>query len=243
MSRRFAACQGAPARGPQGSDLELKHFAYSWRVNFSPIGIAHSASRARHSSRRRGALCSGRRGRHLRPRTIQDERTGVPGRLPHDFPRAAVRNLERAAVRRSVAMELIGHRTEAMYRRSAIADESMLREAAKLTALHDAEREALPKVYFEGPRLSFDKVLPKSAVAGDVSLKLGAPQVIGLSRNGMVGRDGIEPPTPGFSVPPGGGETSGRHRALSRRIARLRIVVPTDNASDFGSRSIVLTRF
>jgi integrase len=52
---------------------------------------------------------------------------GVPGRIPHDFRRTAVRNLERAGVPRSVAMAMVGHRTEAIYRRYAIADEAMLK--------------------------------------------------------------------------------------------------------------------
>ena len=40
-------------------------------------------------------------------------------------------------------MKMVGHRTEAIYRRYAIADEGMLREsAAKLSALHQAEQEA-----------------------------------------------------------------------------------------------------
>ena len=44
-----------------------------------------------------------------------------------------MRNLERAGVPRSVAMKLVGHKTEAIYRRYAIVDEVMLREgAAKL---------------------------------------------------------------------------------------------------------------
>jgi hypothetical protein len=52
-----------------------------------------------------------------------------------------VRNLERAGIARSAAMKMVGHKTEAIYRRYAIADEGMLREAAvKLSALHDAER-------------------------------------------------------------------------------------------------------
>jgi integrase len=58
---------------------------------------------------------------------------GLPGRIPHDFRRTAVRNLERASVPRSTAMAMVGHRTEAIYRRYAIVDEVMLREgAAKL---------------------------------------------------------------------------------------------------------------
>jgi hypothetical protein len=39
----------------------------------------------------------------------------LPGRIPHYFGRTAVRNLQRAGVSRSVAMKLIGHKTEAVY--------------------------------------------------------------------------------------------------------------------------------
>lgn len=46
---------------------------------------------------------------------------GCPGRVPHDFRRTAVQNLERAGVRRSTAMALVGHKTETIYRRYAIA--------------------------------------------------------------------------------------------------------------------------
>jgi hypothetical protein len=55
----------------------------------------------------------------------------------------AVRNLERAGVPRSAAMKMVGHKTEAIYRRYAIADENMLREgAAKLEALLETQRGA-----------------------------------------------------------------------------------------------------
>jgi integrase len=67
-------------------------------------------------------------------------KAGLAGRIPHDFRRTAVRNLERAGVPRSAAMAMVGHRTESIYRRYAIADEAMLREGAiKLAALHLAE--------------------------------------------------------------------------------------------------------
>jgi site-specific recombinase XerD len=55
---------------------------------------------------------------------------GVPARIPHDFRRTAVRNLERAGVSRSAAMKMVGHKTESVYRRYAIVDEATLREAA-----------------------------------------------------------------------------------------------------------------
>jgi integrase len=66
---------------------------------------------------------------------------GVPGRIPHDFRRTAIRNLERAGVPRSAAMKMVGHRTESVYRRYAIVDEAMLRESGeKLARLKALER-------------------------------------------------------------------------------------------------------
>jgi integrase len=65
---------------------------------------------------------------------------GVPGMLVHDLRRTAVRNLERATVSRSAAMQMTGHRTEAVFRRYAITDSGVLKEAAgKLAALHTAQ--------------------------------------------------------------------------------------------------------
>ena len=64
----------------------------------------------------------------------------VADRIPHDFRRTAVRNLERAGVARSAAMKMVGHKTESIYRRYAIADKSMLQEAGeKLARLHSAD--------------------------------------------------------------------------------------------------------
>jgi integrase len=52
---------------------------------------------------------------------------GFPGRIPHDLRRSAVRNMERHGLSRSVAMQLTGHKTEAVYRRYAITSEADLR--------------------------------------------------------------------------------------------------------------------
>jgi len=69
---------------------------------------------------------------------------GVPTRIPHDFRRTAVRNLERAGVPRSVSMKLTGHKTEAVYRRYAIVCEADLTEGLKkLVALQDSLRGKL----------------------------------------------------------------------------------------------------
>jgi hypothetical protein len=63
----------------------------------------------------------------------------LPGKLLHDFRRTAVRNLERACVSRTTAMKMVGHATEAIYRRYAIQDEAVLRAAAaKLDAWSEA---------------------------------------------------------------------------------------------------------
>lgn len=80
---------------------------------------------------------SGKRVRNLRGAwTAACETAGCPGMLRHDFRRTAVRNLERAGVSRSVAMQLTGHKTEAVYRRYAIVSEADLGEGlAKLGQL------------------------------------------------------------------------------------------------------------
>jgi len=65
------------------------------------------------------------------------------GKIPHDFRRSAVRRLERAGVPRSVAMKLVGHRTEAIYRRYAITNESDLREGLAKVANMEASKPSL----------------------------------------------------------------------------------------------------
>ena len=61
------------------------------------------------------------------------------GKIPHDFRRTEVRNLARIGVDRKTAMEMVGHKTESIYRRYTISDEAMLRDAsARLAALREA---------------------------------------------------------------------------------------------------------
>ncbi len=68
------------------------------------------------------------------------KRAKLPGTLVHDMRRSAVRRLERAGVSRSVAMKLVGHRTESIYRRYAIVSQRDLAEGvAKLAALRASE--------------------------------------------------------------------------------------------------------
>jgi hypothetical protein len=89
-----------------------------------------------------------------------------------------------------------------IYRRYAIVDEAMLKEgAAKLQILHDTQQGPASNVV----RLADAKRLGSSSgrVARTKREKIGSATRGELSKSGgknMVVRDGIEPPTPGFSV-------------------------------------------
>lgn len=56
---------------------------------------------------------------------------GLAGRLLHDFRRTAVRNLQRAGVNQKVAMDLVGMKTDAIYRRYEIVSEADLIAGAR----------------------------------------------------------------------------------------------------------------
>ena len=67
---------------------------------------------------------------------------GHPSLLMHDLRRSAVRNMEQAAVPRSVAMKLTGHKTEAVYRRYTIVSDADLAKAAERIANADQAESA-----------------------------------------------------------------------------------------------------
>jgi integrase len=71
------------------------------------------------------------------------ERAGLDGRMVHDFRRSAVRNLVRAGVPESVAMQLTGHKTRSVFTRYNITSGTDLNEAvAKLARFHSKQVRA-----------------------------------------------------------------------------------------------------
>jgi integrase len=85
------------------------------------------------------------------------EAAGHPGKLFHDFRRSAVRTLERSGVPRSTAMAMVGHKTESIYRRYAIVDEQMYREAAAKLDTWNVEQQAKAEVERKGQVKRFKK--------------------------------------------------------------------------------------
>jgi integrase len=67
------------------------------------------------------------------------KKAGVPGMIPHDFRRTTVRNLVRAGIPESVAMQMTGHKTRSVFERYNITDKTDLFDAAKKLDRHDSQ--------------------------------------------------------------------------------------------------------
>jgi hypothetical protein len=102
-------------------------------------------------------------------------------------------------------MKMVGHRTESIYRRYAIVDEVMLKEGAlKLQTRHDAQQGPASNVVSLVDVTSSRRLGSSTGrVTGWARGKIGRGSRDKSSKSEekiMVGRDGIEPPAPGFSV-------------------------------------------
>lgn len=75
-----------------------------------------------------------------RPWLTACKKAGVPGRIPHDFRRTAVRNLLRAGIPERVCMTMTGHKTRSVFERYNIVSEGDLTMAA--LRLDEASRKA-----------------------------------------------------------------------------------------------------
>lgn len=73
-------------------------------------------------------------------------RAGVPGRIPHDFRRTAVRNLVRAGIPERVCMTMTGHKTRSVFERYNIVSEGDLDMAAR--KLDEASRKIKDEAAF-----------------------------------------------------------------------------------------------
>jgi integrase len=76
---------------------------------------------------------------------------GCPGRIPHDLRRTAVRNLILAGVPQVVAMTLMGHKTDSVFRRYHIVSPADLRLAVE--RLDAASKYTFQKTFCGRPRL------------------------------------------------------------------------------------------
>ncbi len=111
-----------------------------------------------------------------------------------------------SSAQRSTAMSMVGHKTEAIYRRYAITDEPMLREGgARLEALHAVQNAITPPIAPTKPTKAAQQETKRRQDSGPVGRGTAGK---------LVAWDGVEPPTRGFSGDPDGSDHSDPNSAI-----------------------------
>lgn len=92
------------------------------------------------------------------------KKTGLNGKLFHDFRRTAIRDMVRAGVPERVAMMVSGHKTRSVFERYNVVDESDLERASKKVAEYHIEKAKKPHGQSLGKDRDNDRVSGKDIV-------------------------------------------------------------------------------
>ena len=95
--------------------------------------------------------------------TVAREQVGMSDSLVHDFRRSAVRNFERLSIPRKVAMQMVGHKTESIYRRYHIVAEADIHAAgARLDASATSETSTTKLLQSKNRRQAANRKIRKN---------------------------------------------------------------------------------